>query len=229
MNKKLLNTIKTCLLVGALSATGLSVIAAPINNETTQKETDADQPVVCAIGYIEDTIVEINEENKTVIVGDATDKEAQIVINLDDEMTRIQSKDKKVYQFEDLRIGQKIGIESNGIMVDGELDAFEIIVVKDTDEVVDVELSTCLIAGYIEETIVGINEETNTIILGDAEDKEAQIIVKITEDTSITHSKNRRSYTIKELEVGQAITLETNGIMTQGQVEAIEITLLEKN
>lgn len=221
MNKKITNTLKAVLIVGVIGATGFSVIASPVTKDVVQKESEMKGPVVCPIGYIEDTIVAINEETKTITIGTAEEEASHIVINVDAENTVIRANDKKVYKFEDLQVGQVVGIESNGIMTDGELNAFEIMIVAEND----VQVSTCLVAGYIQETVVAVDVEANQIILGDKEDKEAQIIVDFADYTTVKGEKDKMVYGIKDIQVGSQITLESNGVMTNGVVTAIEITL----
>lgn len=230
MNKQLSNILKTSLVIGVVGVTSFSVIATPIaKREITleQKVKEVGQGV-CAIGYIEDTIVAINEETKQIIVGDPVDPEAQIIINVKEATTRIQAKDKKVYTFGDLKVGQKIGIESSGIMTDGQLDAFEINLVEEAEaiEAIDENVAVCPIAGYIQDTIVAIDEENKTIIFGDITDPESQVVVKVTEDTRIVHKKLKKIGEFKDLKIGQEVTMESNGIMTAGQVTGIEITIL---
>lgn len=225
MNTKLLNTLKTLCVVGALAATSFSVIAAPVEGQTKVIKEKA--AVVCNVGYIEDTIVKIDEKNKQVIVGDAEDKGAQIIINVTKQTNIFSVKDKKVYTFSDLEVGQKIGIESNGMMTNGQLTAFVLTVMEDENEEEE-NLAICPVAGYITDTIVGIDADAQTIILGDATDKEAQIVVKVNEDTQISHELNKRAYTFADFEVGQQVILESNGIMTNGQVTAFFLTILDE-
>ena len=222
MNTKLLNTLKTLCVVGALAATSFSVIAAPVEVQTKVIKEKA--AVVCNIGYIEDTIVKIDEKNKQVIVGDAEDKGAQIIINVTKQTNILSVKDKKVYTFSDLEVGQKIGIESNGMMTNGQLTAFVLTVMEDENELEE-SLATCPVAGYLTEQIAKIDKEAKTITLGDKKDEESQIIVKVTENTKITDAKNKKVVKFSDLKVCQTISVESNGMMINGQVEAFEITI----
>lgn len=227
MNKNLSNILKAFLLIGAVGTTGFSVIASPVAKESTSVEQQIEEsmPTVCVVGYIEDTIIAINEETQQITTGDPEDVEAQITININEEITQIKAKNKMVYTFADLKVGQKIGIESNGMMTEGQLEAFEIILVEDTEDT-GAHLVVCPVAGYIQDTIVGIDKDNKTITFGDITDPEAQIVVKVTEDTRIQHTKLKKIGDFEDLKIGQEVTMESNGIMTEGQVTGIEITIL---
>lgn len=83
--------------MGAISSVGFSVVAAPMTETVKTEVQTLEQPAVCPIGYIQDEIVSINKEAKTITFGDAKDVE-----------------------------GQKVAMTSNGIILNGQVNAIEI-------------------------------------------------------------------------------------------------------
>lgn len=224
MNNKLANTLRALLVMGVMSSIGFSVIASPVTVEVKSKIQIVEQSGSYHIGYIEDEIVSINKKAKTVTIGDAKDVKSQIVVKINDQTAISHAKNRRVYKFSDLEVGQKIGIESNGMVAKGQLRAIKITVLEEVSKPEE-KLATCPVAGYIQDEIVSINKQVKTVTIGDAKDTGSQIVVKIDNQTRIAHTKNRRAYRFEDLQVGQKIAMESNGIMVNGQVNAIGITI----
>lgn len=119
MNNKLANTLRALLVMGVMSSIGFSVIASPVTVEVKSKIQIVEQSGSYHIGYIEDEIVSINKQAKTVTIGDAKDTGSQIVVKIDNQTRIAHTKNRRVYRFGDLQVGQKIAMESNGIMANG--------------------------------------------------------------------------------------------------------------
>lgn len=191
MNKKLSNTIKTFVAIGALSTVGFSVIATPIMQEI--KAT-----------FKSNLTYTLNGESVLEGKGGLV-YEDQIYIPLRDLANTL---------------GTKVDYKNNQITMtqEGQSTAQK--------SVEEPEIAICPI-GYIEDTITAIDKEAQTITFGDLADAESQLVIKVTDQTLIKHTKNKRAYTFADLELGQKIGFISNGVMTNNQLEAIEITLLD--
>lgn len=199
-------------------------------DNTASKATDLPEPEVCPIGYIEDTIVALDKEAQTITLGDKDDIESQIIVKVTDSTAIKHEKNKRIYTFADLEVGQKIGFISNGIMTASLPAQFEAIEITLVDEsVVDDNLAICPV-GYIEDTIISIDKDAKTITVGDADEIESQLIFKISDNTTFAHKVNKRLYRFEDLEVGQKVGLTPDGMMTTSipaQLNATEVTFLD--
>ena len=199
---------------------------------------------------IQDTIVAVDLEAQTITLGDAEDLGSQVVVRVTEESNVKHPRARRYYRINDLQVGQEVMVLSNGMMTEGVIDAIEVVFVEQPqpettlpeavlpeqpgsmlpeleEEGTKVAPITCPVAARIQDKVVAVDLEAQTITLGTADEEASHITVKITEETTIKHEKNRRYYRINDLVVGQELIMESNGMMVDGEVTAIEITLVD--
>ena len=222
---KLSRTLKALLVVGALSATGFTTMAqgvmtlpsdALVGELTGEEEMLVTGPVADSI---QDTIVAVDLEAQTITLGDAEDVGSQVVVRVTEETVINQANEG--YTIKDLQVGQEIIVLSNGMMTEGVVNAIEVMLVER-------ELVTGPVADSIQDTIVAVDLEAQTITLGDAEDLGSQVVVRVTEESNVKHPRARRYYRINDLQVGQEVMVLSNGMMTEGVIDAIEVVFVEQ-
>lgn len=77
-------------------------------------------------------------------------------------------------------------------------------------------------------TILEVNKEQKSFVVGDKEDPLSQIVFRVSEDTSYRHEINKRIYGFDDLEVGTVVTVTDTGLTTMSipaQMFAVDVVI----
>lgn len=225
---------------------GQVILTTKTESEDKVDNTEVN-PVLAECDIQKATIVEVDTtENKLVVSTDANDLDNplnQIIVYVTDNTNIAHNKNKMAYQLTDLTKGETVAIKTNGQMtmsLPGQTTA-EAVILLDADKAkedapivetkpVNPATENCDIK---EATIVEVDVNGNKLIVStnanDINNPNNQIIINVTENTSIAHHMNKMAYQLADLTAGSTVAIKTNGVMTEsipGQTTAESIVLL---
>lgn len=202
-----------------------------------------ENPILAACDIKEATIVEVDaKENKIVISTDANDlnnPNNQIIVYVTEDSNIAHHMNKMRYTFNDLVAGQKVAIQTSGQMtlsIPAQTTAVSVILLDTAEEAQPVAEENPVFkdCDIKDATIVEVNENENQVTVStnanDVNDPNNQIVINVTDGTKIAHHMNKMRYTLRDLEAGQKVYIQTNGQMTMSipaQTTAVSIILAD--
>lgn len=178
--------------------------------------------------FTEGQIINISEDFEQITL--KTNDGSELILNTNnkgaDKKTEVKHEvNKRMYQLEDLEIGMSILAEHSAAMtksLPAQTETYKITILPQNDVVAPEQTVTT------KGEILQVDTENLSILVKDENNQE--ILFNLNENSTVKHEKNKRAYTIKDLEKGMTVSIDHSLAMTLSlppQSSAFAITILK--